>query len=393
MNLNNNPSSNNYPLIIECCRIDPDSEKLESLARTISDWDSVLSSAYAHGVYPLIAKSLKTINAVPDTIKSDLKQISIHIAQLNMQKSAELIRVVQALEEGGIRVLAIKGPVLSLMAHGNITDRQYSDLDIVVDQHNLYDAITALTTLGYLPERSIKFLRNEALMKVGKDFTVAHPNGVNIEVHWRLFLDKHAIDGNIQLFSEGSPRYAVHAHEVMTLEFMTSLLYLLLHGSNHFWERLEWIVDIDRLVRLHHNTIVWETLSNRAERMEIDELIYLGLAVAQRVFDTPIDSTIHEIITTNDRIISAVDRIVEQIYHDEIKKEEDHLISLDTMKKMGMLRDRHNRWLRQYLKTLFHINELDIYEINLPSSLYVLYYPIRLWRLLKLNILRMQPKR
>ena len=49
-----------------------------------------------------------------------------------MLMSAELIRIMKLLEKNDIKALAFKGPVLSQMVYGDITLRQYVDLDVLI---------------------------------------------------------------------------------------------------------------------------------------------------------------------------------------------------------------------------------------------------------------------
>lgn len=382
MNLNNNPSSNNYPLIIECCRIDPDSEKLESLARTISDWDSVLSSAYAHGVYPLIAKSLKTINAVPDTIKSDLKQISIHIAQLNMQKSAELIRVVQALEEGGIRVLAIKGPVLSLMAHGNIRDRQYSDLDIMVRYEEIVDAVKILMDSGYTNQLPLRVLENQICLDTIKDFTVVNQHSnISIELHWRLFEKKYAGNGLLNEKNK-SQSIEINRFQFQTIEDEMLLVYLCLHGSKHMWERIEWICDIDRLVR--NRVYDWEKIDKYSNSIDLSNGIFLGFALARRMFDTPIPKELNCYLNT-----PVIDNLIMQVMESMERYDfEENFTRNKTIFFFQMqLYTKRREKIKFFLNVIFNISEEDCQTFYLKDEQKWLYLFLRPYRLMK-KILR-----
>ncbi len=389
MNLNNNPSSNNYPLIIECCRIDPDSEKLESLARTITDWDSVLSSAYAHGVYPLIAKSLKTIIAVPDTIKSDLKKISFHIARENMQKGAELIRVVKAIEEEGIQVLAIKGPILSQIIHGDITTRQYADIDVLIPKESIYRAGKILLNHGFNSVRSIEFLKNQTLFNVAKDFSIINSEKkIHIEFHWQLFLPREIKKAKLDIFALETPCHELNTKMIKTLNPDINLFYLLLHGSKHMWERLEWIVDIDRLIRRREHEIDWDRLDKLAQDMEVEVMYIIGLAMANEIFKTPLKQRHIDEIERTEKILSAKRVILKELLNDSILKKVDKETAFRNLYKMQFNKENKLAIFRHYWMTLTGIKSLDVYTINLPNWCSFLYYPIRILRLIRFYIFR-----
>jgi len=380
-----------YDLLIECCQQTPDPIKLEKLSTNISDWDALLSSAYMHGIFPLLFKALKGVNGVNDEIMARLKSINLQIARTNMMMTSELLNVIRLLDDNGIRTIAIKGPVLSQIIHGDITQRQFSDLDLLVHPRDMYRSLELLEGIGYVSEHPISFLKNKTLLKVGKDFPTTHvENHVLIEFHWKLFLDRHIKKSNIDLFSDTNYYCMINNTSVETLKLDALLLYLLLHGSKHYWERLEWIVDIDRLIRLHGDEIDWSALCKMAQDMEIEFMLYLGLAVSHELFHTPLSSEIIAHIDGDQSVLKAKAAILHEINSDTIKNEQTGLVSLENLNKILLMKDDANGWVRQYLLVLFQIKELDVYMVNLPNLLSPLYYLIRLYRLFKLNVLRLK---
>lgn len=379
-----------YDLLIECCQNTPDLSKLEILSEKITDWYPFLDSAYKHGVFPLVYKALKPVTALSDWVKADLKRVNFDISCKNMSMTSELLKVLALLESENIPVLAIKGPVLSQMIYGDVTQRQYSDLDVLVDQSEIYRVVELLSSLGYRSEHSISFLKNKTLLNIGKDFAVSNPSQtIHIEFHWRLFLDRQVRNSKIQLFSASNPTFLINNQPVMTLEEDAQLLYLLLHGSKHYWERLEWIVDIDRLIRLR-GEIDWRGLSMMAQQMEIEGMFYLGLAMSYELFATPMNTAILEYIHSEHYIHTAKKEILAELKRDGINKTHSDLISLENLHKISLIKNKQNGWIRQYFLTLFQIKELDVYMVNLPNFLAPLYHFVRLYRLFKLNVLRMK---
>lgn len=380
-----------YDLLIECCQQTPDPIKLERLSLGILDWDALLDSAYLHGIFPLLFKALKEVATMSEEITARLKNINLQIARTNMMMTAELLNVIRLLDENGIRTIAIKGPVLSQIIHRDITQRQFSDLDLLVHPKDMYRSLELLEGIGYVSEHPIAFLKNKTLLKVGKDFPTTHTEkNVLIEFHWKLFLDRHIKKSNIDLFSDTNYHCTINNTSVETLALDALLLYLLLHGSKHYWERLEWIVDIDRLIRIHSDEIDWDALCKMAQDMEIGFMFYLGLAVSHELFHTPLSVTVIAHLDGNHTVVKAKEGILREIKSDTIKNEHTGLVSLENLNKILLMKDDANGWVRQYLLVLFQIKELDVYMVNLPNLLSPLYYLIRLYRLFKLNVLRLK---
>lgn len=371
-----------YPLLIECSRVDPCPERLETYAAEISDWSGALDSAYAHGVFPLVAKTLKNVTAVPETVKQTLKTVNLEIARRNMQMSAELRNVIELLEAHDIQVLALKGPVLSQTIYGDITSRQYMDIDVLIPREQLYAAAEILLGHGYTSEHSIEFLKNRTLLKVAKDFSLFSPESrVHIEFHWQLFLPRQVKKSNIELFSGNNPTVDISGRAVMTLGDDENLIYLLLHGSKHMWERLEWIVDIDRIIRLRHNLIDWQHLNLLAEKMEIKVMYYLGLAITHKVFNTPMPASILQVIKGMEKVQIACEFIIGEMLKGGLLVENTKAFAFRNLYRMRLNKD--NRWaiVRHYATTLFQLKDSDVYMVNLPRSLACLYQFTRIYRM------------
>lgn len=383
------PSLNHYPLIIECCRFDSDSAKLENLSAMIEDWEGLLDSAYAHGVYPLIARSLKTINSVPEHIKIILKITNLDIARRNMTMTAELLRIMKLLEENGINALAIKGPVLSQIIYGDITTRQYADIDVLIAQDQIYDAGVILQDIGYTSEYPIKFLKNKTLLKVGKDFSIFNPaQNIHIEFHWQLFLQRQVKKSKINLFDPSNPMCYINGRNVRTLGEDENLIYLLLHGSKHMWERLEWIVDIDRLIRQRSDSIGWDRLMILAKDMEIEVMFYLGLAICHELFKTPLPSEMINKLGSMGKVSQAKAFILEGIIKNEILEEATKSTAFVNLFKIRLNKDSTSAVIRHYFTTLFQLKAFDVYMVNLPNQLSCLYHFIRIYRMFRFYVLR-----
>ena len=368
-----NPSTPLYDLLIECCRHEPSNIKLEEYAEKIINWNAFLESAYAHGVYPVVAKALKSIAVIPEFVKLTLKSTNLEIARRNMSMTVELLRVMKLFQENNISALAIKGPTLSQIIHGDITTRQYADIDILVEEDHLYNAACILTEKDYTFDYSIDFTKNKGLLKATKDITLSKkgPN-IDLELHWRLFSGRLFKKSNIDLFRDNSQFITIYQQKVTTLDNTVLLLYLLLHGSKHLWERLEWIVDIDRLVRSHE--IDWEIMSKNTKIMQIEPMIQLGCAVAFDLFETPFPDDTLKYFTHNDAIINAQLQIKNDLFSNRIF-EEGRIMNTVYYLGMGAI---SQPWF-EYVFRFFRYTKNDVFTVNLPNILTPAYHLIHLY--------------
>ncbi len=153
------------------------------------DRERVISLAIRHGVLPLVYQTLKSLPAtrarpqgqmplgcytLHAEILAAFKQQYLTIAQRNMLMSAELLRIMKLLEENGIPALAFKGPVLSQMAYGDITLRQYSDLDVLVKKEDIYKIDALLKAQGYERLLALTPVQEKIWIKYAHDMGLIH---------------------------------------------------------------------------------------------------------------------------------------------------------------------------------------------------------------------------
>jgi hypothetical protein len=369
-----------YDLVIEACKIEPDYEQIQHCLKNIDDWTSFLDISYAHGVLPLVYKTLKKQKDFPPKVLSMFKSQNIFIAQANMQMTAELIKIVTLLNAENIEIIAFKGPTLSQSIHGNVLDRQYTDIDILIAENNLFKAAKILANHHYESEHSIEFLKNKTLLKIEKDFTLYNTkNKISVELHWKLFENKLVYKSNLNYFKEDGNYIVISGLKIKVLNDEQLLLYLALHGSKHYWERIEWVVDIDRLIRGH--TINWEKLVLLAQQLEIENIFYFCLSVSDKMFDTPIPKDILHKIENHGEILKSNEKVFEMIYLNKIGDPQLYTkLRFATWKKLQDNR-KNNYIIRS--KFLLQLISDDVYTINLPYALSPLYYLIAYFRTIK----------
>jgi hypothetical protein len=381
--MDNKDRSDWNDLLIESCRYERDARKLESFAGKISDWTAFLDFSNSHGVYPLIAKALKPVASVPQRIKSILKFTNLDVARRNMAMTAELLQIMKMFKDNDIPALAFKGPVLSQMIHGDITQRQYVDVDILVNVKYLYKAAELMVDRNYEPMDSIEFLKNDAKLNVEKNYEFSNKkNNIKVEIHWRLinvpFLKKFKY---YDVFSS-SQEISINQTCISTLDIKILLLYLCNHGIAHMWERLEWIVDIDRLITSEADSLNWEEILTLATTLQSKTTLLLGLGLSRELFGTRLPSNILSLLDSR-RIKSLVAFVLKTLDSDlRTKDHTSHKKNLAIFQFYFALQDSFSIKIGFLVNTVFSYNNWDVMTVNLPKRLFFLYYPLRLLRLM-----------
>ena len=337
--------------------------------------------ASRHGILPLVYQTLKSLHATRYTLHAEIlaafKQQYLTIAQRNMLMSAELLRIINLLRENNIEALAFKGPALSQMAYGDITLRQYSDLDILVDGKDAYEAGRLMSGNGHTPILPLSILSNKTCLHTAKDFSLMSKGGVHTELHWRLFEKKY----NISLLSCAAEQkcqsVTINGKAVKTLQNELLLVYLCLHGAKHAFERIEWICDIDRLIR--SGEVDWVHVISLAEQSHSKRSFYLGLSLAHTLLRTPVPENLMPAV--QDETIQTLQSLVLSQMMQEKEGRSDFEKNRETFAFQSRLFDTRYDMLRFKLSTFFKISTTDCQTFVLPEQLKFLYIILRPLRL------------
>jgi len=377
-------------ILIVCCQHQhSDFDKTLILSYFSEDshhYQHIINLASNHGVLPLVYKCIHHLAQTHHTLKPftvTLKSAYLQIAKKNMRMSAELIRIIDLLHQNNIKALAFKGPTLSQMAYGDITLRQYGDLDILVDEKNIYQVAKLLLNQNYEPMGSIEFLRNTAKRHVEKNYEFhGQKNGMKIEIHWKLinasFLKK------FKDYDVFAPQDMIHINNtpLPTLDSKILLLYLCNHGASHMWERLEWIVDIDRLMKLEEACWDWDEILKLASTLQSKTTLLLGLGLAKELFQTKLPSAIVSQMNST-QIATLVNFVLKTFKSDFLTKDHtSHKKNFKVFQFNLTLQDSLLRKVSFILQTFFGYSDRDVMTINLPKALFFLYYPLRILRII-----------
>src|ERR1700731_283387 len=141
--------------LLLCCartRLTPETADLiRKFAAEPLDWDYLISEAAENSITPLIEKQLCAV--VPDALPPEFVTRLKVSARANTVRclflTAELNKILALLESHGIQSIAYKGPVTAQQAYGDITVREFEDLDIILRQRDLARAHEIMLGLGY----------------------------------------------------------------------------------------------------------------------------------------------------------------------------------------------------------------------------------------------------
>jgi hypothetical protein len=233
----------------------PSERRIEAIRTAVAgplDWPRFLRVARRHQVIGLVDEGLRYARSgVPTPIVGEIDALAAALIRQNLAMAVEALRLQRLFNDANLPVVFVKGAALAMLAFNNLGMRAGQDIDMLVPYDTLPAATTLLTRAGYRcidPPTTISKAQMRLVMPLRKDFGFAHEStGVRIELHWRLFLNPHAMtEDSIMEASRVVP--LTGSEGLRTLGEQDLFAYLCMHGALHWWYRLKWLADVNALL-------------------------------------------------------------------------------------------------------------------------------------------------
>jgi len=257
------------------------------------EWAVVLDLAGYHGVGPLVYRTLSTVcsDLVPAEWLTQLRRKTQAGALLNRLLAQELVVLCEAFEARGVLVMPIKGATLAVSAYGDLTLRDFSDMDLLVPEGSIAEAQAVLLAQGYERKDPYSesgeteheegpyhvYIKRRTLFRVDLQWVMAHQ-------HFAFQLDRP------EFWQRRTP-VPLANKMVQGLAPEDLLIVLCVHGSKHAWEQLKWVCDVAELLRAHDH-LDWDQIFSRASMWRCRRLVLMGLSLAHRLLDVPLPEAV-----------------------------------------------------------------------------------------------------
>lgn len=296
------------------------------------------------------------------------------IVKQNMLMTSELIKVIKILEENNMEAISFKGPVLSQLAYGDVVSRQYCDLDILVKKEKVNILKDLMKTINFKRNLELTSEQEQIWIKNAHDISFSSINNINFEFHWSMLDLDHPINLENINFFENIKKTKINDFEINNISNEEFLIYLCIHGSKHLYERIEWVVDIDKFIR--NQEIDWYKINSLIKNDNSRSFFYLGLYLANLLYETPLNDNLEKYFSKE--IIFVSKHILEVWNKKEVQKEDGR--KLKYMLKLFISKKDKLKYINKvYFKPTFN----EYWYISLPKYLYFLYYPLRQYLLIK----------
>ena len=223
-------------------------EALRGAIEAVSDWQAVIEGAQRNRVTPLVLACLRNAGSpqVPPQVLAALHRQSIASVGRSLAKIPVLENLCAIFTQAQIRFLVVKGIPLSLQLYGDATRRTADDIDVLVSPDQFWQAGLVLAQSGYRCDTEIKTAARQKLFTDWiKDLRYTNEGFQTVvELHHRLTANPYLLEWTFDELWKDRVHVRVGAADVATLPSEKLPLYLFVHGANHAWERLRWLVDL-----------------------------------------------------------------------------------------------------------------------------------------------------
>lgn len=363
--------------LLLCCartRIDPETaERIRTLLLKNIDWRYLVQTSLCHGVMPLLYQNLNDTcsESVPQPILVELRNHFQKNAAYNLFLTQELLKLLNLFEEHDIPTIPFKGPVLTAIAYGNLSLRQFGDLDILVHKQDFLRAKDLLIRQGYhhlyfgeheTANAQAQLLRDDGLVNVDLHYGMTPRDfffSLESEPFWHRHSSISLADTKVNCFSPED-----------------SLLVAYVHGYKDGWSSLKRICDMAELICAHPRSD-WGKIMNCVDTLGVERSFLIILLFANNYLGTPLP----EIVSKRIKALPTLRLLTLQLHRQLFCETEQTLrFGETTLFRLATMDNLQNK-LQYFFRIAFTLNEKDRESMPLPTFLSLLYYPLRLFRL------------
>jgi hypothetical protein len=304
-------------LLVCCARtaVEPAlATEIRKLAGTPLDWDFLVTAAAENSILPLLARQLSAVAAdiVPPGQLERLKLGARANALRCLVLTAELIKITDLFQSHGIESMPYKGPVLAVEAYGDVTLREFDDLDIILRQRDMAKANEVMQGIGYHPRFPWIFASNRSSVIPGEYNYRDEERRLIVELHTEWTLRHFPIRPDLDDLARRLVSVTLSGHEIPTFGPEDLLPILCIHGSKDFWERISWIADVSEFVQSHPK-LDWDQVFRRAETLRAGRMLNIGLVLAASLLAAPLSDEVAARVQS-DSVAAAVASEIAKIH-------------------------------------------------------------------------------
>lgn len=378
-------------LLLCCSRLSIDCERAERikiLLRNGIDWLSLSQLALRHGLMPLLYRNLKATHpdVVPKDIIDQFRKYYFVNACRNLFLCEELLKLLHLFEAHEISAISYKGPVFAASIYGDISLRQFADLDILIRNKDVSRARELLLSQGYHPTLNFNNAAEERVY-FGSPYKrrlhfVRNDGKVPVDLHWGIESRYLSFASDLDLHEHVELTH-LNGHAIKTVNTEYLVYLLCIHGAQHAWMQINWICDIAELIKLRRD-IAWTRIMDRASDLGIRRMVSCGLLLASQLLGAELEEEMLRRMRVDPFVQSITDQVIRKLLRETGEGRgcfDREMFYLKIMERLG------NK-ARYCFFLAMNPTHVEWSTLPLSKSLYFFYYLIRPLRLVGKYALR-----
>ena len=345
------------------------------------DWPGYVSLATNHHVVPLAYRALKTAKemgaVIPAAWLTQLRRLQTAITAYNLRALSLLFRLQQCLRSRGIQLIPIKGPILAIMAYGDIALRQFEDLDLIVHKSELLKAVDFLEEDGFVLRELSQAVNRSGYLATLQNWSLYKTGAAQLDL--KPVLISHCLSraqdtefmaaACRQLEIDGGGSVSAPGPEAM-------LLAVCMDGANEMWFKLSAIADVAALLT-RYGERNWCDFIHEASRLGQKRTLLVGVGLAHLLMHIPLPPAFQDALSRD----AMAWRLANIVRIRILAQTPRHAIIVRQSWFAGKTRERLcDRW-RFWCRLLFVPGAYELNFLPLPKGLFPLLSLFRPFRL------------
>lgn len=268
-----------WPFLLDCCAPEGDSERQRRLQQRNPNWQLLFYLAEEHGVLSQLAVCVAKLEAgnVPAEILKNLQARYRAQLMFTLGMTSELFRLLELYRKADLETMMVKGPVLSVRAHGDPGLRQYVDLDLLVRHRDIENATILMEQAGYESDVAIEAIRAG---KIPGEYLFRKPGTkLLVELHTEHTFRYFPKPLPLEKYFTNRTEVMVDGHGVPALSAEDEFVLICIHGAKHFWERLMWIADVAAMMK-NARDLDWNKVRLSAKQVGAERMVNVAMRLS-----------------------------------------------------------------------------------------------------------------
>ena len=353
-------------------------EKIDNLASQDIDWNELTGLIQHHRISGLCLETFRKLNhpSIPTELIHTLQAECTQSTRNALVLMNALHKLIELIQSQGIEVACFKGVVAAQLIYGQLSMRNFSDIDLFVRPADHAATEHLLIENGF----RITNRYDDAYQSSLRD----DQRRVNVDLHWgvppqELNLTAHLLWDNISTIDIGN-------QAIPTFSFADTLLLTAVNAIKEYWDsHLYRFCDLAELIHRHPQPD-WNAIFRRAEQLGCQRTLFAALIVSEKLLGAPIPRDVTNMLSNHHELDPIVDELIKQLEQSHLNSGDDSYRKPKVVSSHKhyflLLQDTLGRKLQFWLQWALTPGAADRELISLPRRLSGLYYLVRPIRLL-----------